>query len=347
MSLLWLDGFDNYGTTDAGVATPSGILGRYYSYAYSSSSAFYVRPGRVSGKSLGLSYSSVALHLRTPILNNSDYTSCIIGYAVKPQTWSTTVTLLAASDENGAANCFLKQEQGGLLELQRYVSETLAVSTKPILPDQWNYIEWQIELADSATSIVRLNGEVILNATGIDTRSSSTATKVNSFSIYNVGGDTLIDDLYVLNKDSVGASDFLGPIVITPIRPTSDDTSDWSPSTGTDNYALVDDVISDDDSTYVYTSNPGSYDLYGYGDLTYATDIVGLAVKSEVRDDSATSPSLYNAIESGSTTSDGSSTVVSSDSYTGVTRISETDPDTSTAWTVSGVNAANFGLKHA
>jgi hypothetical protein len=347
MSLLWLDGFDNYGTTVGSTVAPSGVLGRYYSYAVSSDK-FYVGAGRVGGKSLDLTYSISLLHLKSPQLNNTDGTACILGMAINsPLIGSTSISILSVYDQNGDINCYLKVAPSGHLEVVRSPTTVVATSTKPIIFDAWNYIEWQIEISDSATTIVKLNGETILSATGIDTKYEAGATRVEKFGLYSTNYGALIDDLYILNMNATGASDFLGPIVVSSIRPTSDDTSDWTPSTGTDNYAMVDEVISDDDTTYVATSTSGHYDIYGYGDLTYSTAIPGMVLKSEVRDDAAASPSVYNVIESGTTTSDGTSAVVSSATYTGVVRVSETDPDTAAAWSAAGVNAANFGLKHA
>ena len=55
--------------------------------------------------------------------------------------------------------------------------------------------------------------------------------------------------------------------------PTSDDTFQWSRSSGVNNYALVDDSYSlpDDDTTYTYTNTQTNKDLFGFTALAVPT----------------------------------------------------------------------------
>ena len=52
-----------------------------------------------------------------------------------------------------------------------------------------------------------------------------------------------------------------------------------------------------------------------------------------------------NLVASGGTDYDQNELFLPSDDYGLFTDIVETDPDTSSAWTVSGLNAAEFGIK--
>jgi hypothetical protein len=50
-------------------------------------------------------------------------------------------------------------------------------------------------------------------------------------------------------------------------------------------------------------------------------------------------------IKTGGTEYPGSADTIVSTSYVTITRLEEDDPDTSVAWTVSGVNGAQFGVR--
>ena len=54
--------------------------------------------------------------------------------------------------------------------------------------------------------------------------------------------------------------DFLGDIEINYRRPTADVVTDWTPLSGVDHYAMVDEIPPDDDTTYNSTITPGNVD---------------------------------------------------------------------------------------
>jgi hypothetical protein len=63
------------------------------------------------------------------------------------------------------------------------------------------------------------------------------------------------------------------------------------------------------------------------------------------KESDATSLTLNTLIKSGATEDAGTGEVIASASYKVLRRVSETDPATGVAWTVSGLNAAQFGVK--
>ena len=152
-----------------------------------------------------------------------------------------------------------------------------------------------------------------------------------------------------LRHDGMINNTFLGQVVIESILPTSEgDSSDWTPAEGTDNAAMVDDIPPDDDTTYVQSNTEDAEDLYDYANLSTITTetILGLQINTDVRMNAFPGDlDLYQSVKSGSTTSDGAPKNIASDDYEVATRILETDPDTSSAWTTSGINATQFGIK--
>ena len=63
------------------------------------------------------------------------------------------------------------------------------------------------------------------------------------------------------------------------------------------------------------------------------------------KDSDATSLALSTLVKSGAAEDAGTGEVIASATYRCLRRISETDPATGVAWTVSGLNAAQFGVK--
>ena len=350
MSLLWIDGFDSYGYTTGSAPAPAGILGKYYTVYEPEATYFDIEEGRVSGYALELSFQSV-VHFRTRHLGNSSTYSIIVGFGYKIVGAVDTVvqTIVSACDQNGAENCHLKLEPDATLAIYRGTTQ-LAKSTVPFTPTDWNYIEWRVEIADSATSSVRINGTEVLSATGIDTKSSTAATRVEQLGFYNYDGSsgmTHLDDLYVLNMDSTGASDFLGPCIVETIRPSGDaGTNNWTPNSGAVHYDRVNNLLLDNDTTYLSTDTADAYDMWNYQDITSTpSTIYGLAVKTEAREDQGGSTQIASVIDSNGTIEDGDSETISIAGYLPIVQVSEIDPDTTTAWTASSVIAAKFGIK--
>jgi hypothetical protein len=148
-----------------------------------------------------------------------------------------------------------------------------------------------------------------------------------------------------LNGSGSVNNDFLGNRKVVALNPDgAGDDTDWTPSAGS-NYQNVDDGgLTDDDTTYNETSTDTHQDLYTYDDLPGdAASIDGVQVVTEVRITSG-QMDISNVIKSGTTEDAGSATTITDTSWGTVNRIEEQDPDTATAWTPSGVNAAQFGI---
>ena len=77
-----------------------------------------------------------------------------------------------------------------------------------------------------------------------------------------------VHDVYVTNgRTRLGES---GVAVLYPSADTAD--ADWTPSTGTDHYATVDETTVNGDAGYVASGTVGDLDLYEIGDLPFVPD---------------------------------------------------------------------------
>lgn len=103
------------------------------------------------------------------------------------------------------------------------------------------------------------------------------------------------------------------------------------------------------DTSFVSSSTPGAQDLYLFPNLTTnPTAIYTVAVKSYARLTDTGNRSISLVVQSGSTSSTGSSAAqIPATSYQWADSIFDTDPNTNAAWTKSGLDAAQTGIKVA
>jgi hypothetical protein len=188
--------------------------------------------------------------------------------------------------------------------------------------------------------------------TGTDTRHSTQDPTTVAVRIggYPVLGDiysatAYIDDFYICSVTGSSPTDFLGDIRVDTLLPTADGTyNDGVPSTGTDSWSILD-TVPPVYTQYVSLTNTGEKESLQFGNLSPITSqtIYGIQVdlassKSDAGTKIVAPLALSNAV-----LGEGANSTLAT-SYFFATGIITTDPNTSTAWDESGVNAAEFGI---
>jgi len=340
MALLWIEGFEGFGTSIGSAPSPVGIIDRKYPIV--NRTAFMdIETGRYD---LCLEIDPLGC-IQSPHLTTN--TTSIIGLAVKlPLTSVNTQVVALYEGANLGVN--VKVTSAGYLAV--YNNTTLLGTTvNGISFDTWFYLELKVLTDDSVGTVdVHVNGASWLSLTNQDTQpganSYHTAFRLAD-AVYN-GVIVSFDDLYFLDGSGAANNDFLGNMRVVSLDPSaSGDSTDWTPSAGS-NYENVDDGgITDDDTTYNETSTDTHQDLYNYEDLpAAAATVAGVQIVTETRV-TAGSMDVSAVIKTGTTTSVGSADTITSTDYVTTTRVEELDPDTSNPWTPSGVNGAQFGIK--
>jgi len=112
------------------------------------------------------------------------------------------------------------------------------------------------------------------------------------------------------------------------------------------NYNFVNEVPPDTSGlTYLSDGTVSDEDLYSFPPLTGAT-VFGVQVDLRACKDNSGARSIRALAESGGTTVDnGTGFPLSENVYADYQGIFETDPNTSSPWTIAGVNAAQYGSK--
>lgn len=214
----------------------------------------------------------------------------------------------------------------------------------PVVYPFEGYLEVQVE-ADSSIGKVKawLDGELTVDWTG--------NTGSDSYFMIAAGPQAnhqifRYDDIYLTND--VGPApynDRLGPISIVGIAPTSDVSTDFTPSTGSDNYALVDEIPHNGDTDYIESDTPGDTDVYGFGDLPDSNvDVLAVKMKAVARK-VGDNPIAYSVISVQDSDESESDDAFLGPAYVSQDVIFTTPPGGEGSWTPTSVNSSNFGVR--
>lgn len=327
MTLDYWEGFDEWQTSDAGL------------FGWSSDPNS-LETGRFGGQCARWRSNSTASR-GLPVSGNR----VTVGFAWRTGSAGHVYAALLDLMEGGTVHGRLAYNGDGTFTVSRNNALVGANPTTPnlgIAANTWYYLELDYYCANSGgTYELRVNGVTQASGTG-DTQNGGTGV-MNTLMVRTPSGITTHDwdDLYVAS----GATSFQGDCRVITSMPNSDGTyADWAPSTGTDHYAVVDEVPQNGDTDYVSDGTVGDRDTYGFPALGVTGTVLGVMVQAMARKDDAGVRSLGLVVKSGTTTSDGAGVALSS-TYAPVQRYLLTDPDTGSAWTVAGVNAAECGQK--
>lgn len=210
----------------------------------------------------------------------------------------------------------------------------------------WNYLEAKATIHDSTgTFIVRHNGTEIFNFTG-DTKNGGTNSTIDFVRFgTNSGYDCDIDDVYILDGTGTSLNDFLGDSKVVSSVPTADSTPlQWTPSTGTDHYALVDETPANT-TDYVSNAVDGEIDMVTVATFADSGHTVHAAqLTSNAAKDDAGARSFRHRVDSDTFVSTGTDKGLST-SFQTWWDLFATDPDGGGAWTIAQLNAAKFGVE--
>lgn len=161
-------------------------------------------------------------------------------------------------------------------------SSRLGSAPEALRDDKWYYLEVRgFVSSTSGCVLLLLNGVEVLRLTGVNTYGSfvSGPAAWDQVRLYSDGGTfgrVYYDDFYICDGAGTENNDFLGQIRIPVLLPGgSGYYSGWTASPGgSPNYAHVDEVPHDGDTSYVETSASGTKDSYVYQDLGAPTGSV-------------------------------------------------------------------------
>lgn len=348
MALIFIDGFDHYDDDED-------AAGKYDSV--SSTVTTDTTEARTGIGAFKLSASGSQFTADVP-----DQTTYIIGYGFKLESTPQTLgvrDLLQFSEDNVPLGMHLALEMTGD---RRFRVSNKSVGSEVVLGttaeqfelwDGWHYIEFKVVVDSTSGSFeLRFDEEIILSVSGVDTRNNNSGghaplgviKKIRWREIEGAVDKTFFEDLYICDTTGTKNNDFLGDCQVTTIFPKADGAlEDFTLSTGSDSFALVDDNPPDDDSTHVESNTIGHKDSFDMDDVASITTILGVQLTEYARFLTG-SASIKHLARVGGTNYLGSIKVLAG-TYDFHMHIYEDDPDISSEWTISGLNAAEFGME--
>lgn len=358
MALLWMDSFDHYVTADllakwtgSGVTGAGAAISIHATAGRRGSGAFRVAHG------LGTNDTGYCQKTLAP----ADAT-VIVGCAMSlPSGLAGGSGCQVASIRDGAtAQITLRLNADLTLSVVRGTTTgtVLGTTAAAVSSGVMTYLELKILIHASAGTVdLRINGASALSLTGQNTRNTGTAQwtsivlgqlDVQSGTMTGAAGKLSdYDDLYVL--DGTGAAPwnaFLGDVRVDVRNVTAEGAaSDWTPSTGTDNAATIDDAAPNGDTDYNSTSTPGAIDTFVVQDAPVTGAVLyGVQIVLSLRKTDAGACTVAPAIRHSGTNYLGSD-LSPSTSYAYGLQVYATNPGTSAQWTEAGFNAAELGYK--
>ena len=244
----------------------------------------------------------------------------------------------------------LHLSSGGLLYCSRGGTTYLGQSTKRINTFMWNHIEVRVKIANSpdGTFEVRVNNEVVMDLTGLDTQNNPSAALMDSVEISGANSSAdRINDWYVMDLTGTRLNDFLGDCRIETLHPDGvGAAADFTPSAGANWQNVDEDGNPDEDTTYNEDTVVSSKDRLTHGNLAGApTTIhavaVGVCMKKSEAGPRTARAVAYDGVSEG----EGADIYPAFGDYAWYQHIFEDHPSGAAVWTASEVDSGEFGYK--
>lgn len=347
MAVVYVEGFDAYNglAGNPGSASAGG-------WAASSTTYQLLAAGRFGGQAYYKNNNGTLTGSTTGITGVGVSQGCL-GFAINFVAIAATRPVVSLVTPGAATGLLIFTTAAGAIQIYRNTNVTgggtlLGSSADGIVTlNTWHYIEMEFVVSDTVGSInVYLNGGNVISVSGVDTRASTTSSLLGTIVFGDYGsssggaGAYYIDDIYITDTATR-----LGEQKVETLRPSADTAQkQWTASTGADNFAMLDETLMSN-TDFVSANTVGAYDLYEFVNLsTSANSISAVTISALAQKIDVGTRAISLQVKSGSTTSDGANNYLSG-SYSQYSRILNTDPNTSSAWSTSAINAIQAGIK--
>lgn len=268
-----------------------------------------------------------------------------------PSTTRTYSFLGVRSDANNDTHIFWRIVDSTDLQCWLNVVGQIDIATDVFTPGSWHYVEMKFKIANAPFGLVEayVDGNLAFSDSSIDTLNFwATVDQFRFLNTVSASGEdyTGYDDIYMLKTEGDDPVDYLSASVsVVSLPPDADDTVEWTTSAGSDHYALVDENGADP-SDYVETNVDTEEEMFTITDLSVAGDYYGVKVEVEAIDTDVGANNMDVRIDSGGTIDETNYNVTDTVNYAVfIYIVGADDPDTSSAWTTSAINALKIGAQ--
>lgn len=348
MALMWIDGFDHYGTGSGGGrdAMLDGV------WASISSSSFPTATrARTGGISFQLGSGTVLAEAARRILPE-EVGVVGVGYGLwmneLPNTNNTQVLGSVANNGNTPRITISISTTGQLRLHSGWVNDTVVYTTPTpvIVAGSWQHLE--MRFATNGSVEVRWNGITVVD-TSVSPAGSGLFAQLRLGPRVDFEGNfrtMWIDDLFAWNDDGTVNNDFLGDMRVHTAFPDSDTVeADWEPVGQALGYECINETSPNDDTDYIQSEDPAETSRFGIEDLpTEVATIRGVQTYTRMRKTQAGSCNIQAGLVSNGVESAGLDRPITTE-WTYWQDVFEEDPDTGGPWTRESLNAAQLRLR--
>jgi hypothetical protein len=303
--------------------------------------------GRINGGAMTLSATSFGADAHVVKFLPSTATIAVFGFAVKPSSlpFAQIGDLL---DNSGSTIVSIGLDAGGRLTLLNGPLLTLIATGTTVFPTgAWFYVEVKATVNGASGSVeAQVNGVAEIGSTTVNIGTAPIGAVSLHYQGPGVSNSSIgFDDIIVCDSSGGENNDFLGDRHVETLYPNGAGAhTGWTPDSGS-NYARLNEHAPDGDTSYVASDTASTIDTYAFDDLSIPTaDIRGIQVNLWARKFDASLRKIAPVVRPGSTDHVGTDQTLST-SYVDGTQIYEQNPDTSSDWTVSDINASEFGME--
>lgn len=275
-------------------------------------------------------------------------------------TTPTTAPKVISWWDGTTCQCFLRANADGSFAIVRGDGTVIATSATGLWSHStWYFLEIKIKISNSTATgdcQVRLNGNstAIIDVTAASDIQNGSNAGFDRFSLRWTSlaavstHTTNHDDFYWMDDSGSVNNGFTGDVRICTLLPTGNGNSSQfvgSDGNSTNNFQLVDESQGNSDTDYVESSTVNDIDLYGFENLpASAATVKAIQTTTFARKTDAGTRTIAHMTRISSTNYQGADITLNA-AYRNQETIQETSPATATAWTVSEVNGAEFGMK--
>jgi hypothetical protein len=205
--------------------------------------------------------------------------------------------------------------------------------------DVWYYLEFKATInPTSGSAVLRVDGVSVGSGTGIATGYSGAGA--DRLQIVNSMGNYM-DDIYVLDGQTPGATDFLGKSKVSTLYPAQDvGPNNWAASQAGDHYTMVNEPILNMNN-YLYTDSNGASEQFSFGSVPGSGTIYGAQLTGQL----AVTGSQPKTAKVMCGTAGVEQAIAQPDNHTDIVVPLETDPGTGNSWERTDLNIATFGVE--
>ena len=246
---------------------------------------------------------------------------------------------------------------GGILTLHRQISFTdardlntsqIAVGNQRMSSGVWHRVQFKVDLVNSGDATLKLDGVTIATASAQDFSHNTSAT-IDGIVLYGNQDNTYFEDLIVMDGSGAAFNDFKGDMRLELALPDANGaTVQWTPTAGS-NFQTIDDALplaaAAYDTDYISEATTDEVNLSSHAAITAsgATTIHFAQLEVLGRADAA-GDEVGLRVVSGATTDTGADMPLINGTYRWRRKHWTVDPNTSAAWTVANINAAEWGV---